>query len=43
VDYTKVDFNDGGRFVSFRMRHADYRGFVLTGLDLDVVKLSDRP
>lgn len=43
VENTKVDFNDGGRFVSFRMRHSDYRGFVLTGLDLDVTKLSDRP
>lgn len=40
---TKLDFNDGGRFVSFRMRHNDYRGFTLTGLDLDVKKISDRP
>lgn len=38
----KLDFGQSGRYLSMRIRHNDFRDFVLTGLDLDVKKTSDR-
>lgn len=38
----KIDFDEAGRFLAYRVRQQGFRAFTFTGLDLDVVKLSER-
>lgn len=42
ADTYKLDFNQAGRYLAFRMRHEGFRSFTFLGFDLDVKKLSDR-
>lgn len=42
VDSTKCDFNAAGRYLSLRMKHADYRELTLAGLDFEFSRTGKR-
>jgi hypothetical protein len=42
IDSTKCDFNAAGRYLSLRMKHADYRELTLAGLDFEFSRSGKR-